>query len=101
MQVKYKCMIWNTNTTFLLVVVGVLMMIMMIIICMLVLAIFCLSRNTTFHLTNFSSLQFILVHLASDSAQGEDNALKMAASKGSNNSRVSMFAFCQVVHFVL
>jgi len=65
----------------------------------LVFIIFYLSHSVTLHLTYFFSLQFILVHLASNSAQGEDSVLEMAASKSSNS--VLVFNFCHIVHLMI
>lgn len=65
----------------------------------LVFFIFCLSHNITLHSTDFFSLQFILVQLASNSAQGEDSVLEMAASKSYNS--VLVFNFCHIVHLMI
>lgn len=65
----------------------------------LVFIVFCLSRDITLHLTDFFSLQFILVHLASNSAQGEDSVLEMAASKSCNS--VLVFDFCHIIHLMI
>lgn len=65
----------------------------------IVFVIFFLSHNIILHLTNFFSLQFILVHLASNSAQVEDSVLEMAASKSYNSLLV--FNFCHIFHLMV